>query len=222
VTAARRKPLNLKARFLSPLAVALFLLNAVALGAIVIRAWKGDQTASILATPLRPFHAETPSAASVRSVADLSSIRDQALFYTNRQFYVAPEPIVAAAVPPRPSYRLAGVFGATQKGMSALLLDASGGSRKVRAGDVLDGWNVKTVATRRVVLEYASETVEITTDRSPGTAVGMTAPPIVRTAQVDNVSRVHMLGNGTVPTSGNRVPGNAVRDEPRVYRPPTQ
>jgi type II secretory pathway component PulC len=213
---------NLKKLRLSTLTGALVLLDAVIAIAIVWRIVQGTQTAQLVATPPESIRHDLPLIALTPDSSDLNPIRDQALFYASRQFYVPPAPSAASAARPNPGYRLAGVFVMPQKPAVAVLTNASGVSRKVTRGDDLEGWRVQSVESGRVVLESAGQTIEITN----GTA--KTSLPSLNTALIGHATAVEPTG-GTVQL-GRAAPANrqaatvvsTVSNAARLYRPPGQ
>lgn len=171
---------------LRPLTLALLLISA-ALGVLTVwRAWRGTEAQVLLATPARQY---APGAVNLALPAQQAqvAIRDHALLHASREFFTPPTPVAVPATPPRPEYRLAGTFIIPRKPTVALLVNTSGASRKVRTGDELDGWIVQSVERGRVVLQFDSESMEIT-GSARAAAGGLTVAPLSRGAPAAQAS----------------------------------
>ena len=165
---------------LRPLTIAL-MLASVALGTVIVwRVWHGTEVNALLATPARKYAPPEVKLSAPDRQANLA-IRDHALFHASREFFMPPTPVATPATPPRPDYRLVGTFIIPRKPTVALLVSATGGSRKVHPGDDLDGWRVQAVESRRVVLQFDSESMEIVS-ATRAAAGGMTMAPLSRAA----------------------------------------
>jgi hypothetical protein len=139
------------------------MLNVGISGAVVLRLVHGAQTASLLATAPRKAAAPDIHLTWHSPPADMAAIQTQPLFYATRRFYVPPDPGTRPAAPPKPAYRLAGTFISPKEPAIAMLsAPTSGSTRRVRAGDMLDGWIVEAVEARKVLLRYEAEGLEIT------------------------------------------------------------
>lgn len=151
------KPELAKARLTT---LALLALNAVLLGFALLRIGLGTQTASILATV--PLTAAAPKIGLEEHSRplNLSLLQEQSLFHASRHFFV---PAGADPIAPPPlDYRLAGTFIVPGKPAVAFLALANdGASKKVRTGDSLDGWQVRSVERGRVVLASSGREIEI-------------------------------------------------------------
>jgi hypothetical protein len=214
---------------------------------IAHRAIQGTQAERLLATPPRHYDAISLNLDVPHSAVSLEPIRDHALFYASRAFYVPPPPSAEPATPPKPDYLLAGTFIIPRKPTVALLNSrGTGAVRKVVPGDDLDGWHVQGVEIQRVVLDYKGQQIEIVRDVHAKSG-GLTVAPIVRTSApkaalavastadgsaqpvADSTSEpvraVKVLGNGGTPQAALReASANSSRPhvEARLYRPPPQ
>jgi hypothetical protein len=164
------------------------------------------------------------------------SVRDHALFYASRAFYVAPPPPAAPTAPPRPDYLLAGTFVIPHKQTIAWLKQKTGGRViKVQAGDELERWHVERIELARVVLSYEDERFEIS--RATREAENhLTRAPLKRAARVRTVAAAssELPGGIAAPTVKSLGAGGSgvIRDaalQPaqapvgaRLYRPPEQ
>ena len=197
----------------------LVLIN-VSVGTVLIyRAWQGTQTASLLATVPHPFGAPKLDIVPPTQPASLASIQDQALFYSDRQFYTPPPPSAVPAGPPKPDYRLVGTFIIPSKPTIALLSNSPGVSRKVKTGDDLDGWLVAAVERGRVILEFGSTTFDITSAAKVADT-GMQAVPLTRQAQATAPTGIRTLGSTAQASPLLRSGYTAPSSSPRLYRPP--
>ena len=155
---------------------ALLGLAGVTLAALIAtRLVGGTQTAALLATPARPAIVPATSLDAPAIENHLEPLRDRALFYASRAFYVPPRAPTLPSVPPRPSYELAGTFIIPRKPSVAFLRPgASGGvPRKVKAGDDVDGWTVESVEASRVLLRFQDERAEIQRAAPAGASHGL-------------------------------------------------
>ena len=222
---------------------------AAALGVFIIaRLAAGTQADALLArSPKTPNVPEMTLQAPALE-AQLEPLRDRALFYASRAFYVAPPPPAAPAAPPRPNYMLAGTFVIPHKPTVALLKQGTGTNVvKVKAGDDLEGWHIENVEAARVLLRYQDERFEIARAaresgshltraplKRPGAAtapasVAAAAPagavsPTADAAVPATSATVKSLGSGR---SGASIRDAALRPgqssmEARLYRPPPQ
>jgi hypothetical protein len=197
-----------------PLTAALCAVNsAIALTAIVY-ALRGTQATVLLATPAiliapPPQHLQVPT-----MHMDIAVVQDADLFHSSRRFFEAP--VVAATAPPLPNYELVGTFAIPNKPTLAFLKNPlTGVSRKVVAGESLDGWDIQLVESRRVVLQYQNESREILAaahDRDPqsGPATVAAATP-VSLSPASPAAPVTMAAN-----SGVRMLGTPVTEETRA------
>lgn len=139
-----------------------FMAVIAALGAtIAVSLWRGTDTATLLQTPARPMTtARLVSAAS--DTAGLPDIKNQALFYASREFFVAVAQPTAVQLPP-PAYSLEGTLLIPGKPAVAFVKhQADGVSKTVHPGDALDGWKVGAVESGGVILTNSTHRIEIT------------------------------------------------------------
>lgn len=204
---------------LRPLTMVLALANVCAAALLIYNAWSGTRTADLLATASKPFAIPAPKITPPGPV-NLASLQEQALFYSARHFYVLPPPSAVPIGPPRPDYKLVGTFVIPSKPTVALLSNSSGASRKVKAGDDLDGWTVGVVERGRVVLQYQNETFEIAAAGKLGSA-GMQVVALTSTAPSTPMSSGTRLLGGSVPASAVSHPAYTTPyTGSRLYRPP--
>jgi hypothetical protein len=183
---------------------------AVAVG---VRVWQGTQARELLSTAPRAA-ALAPLDLGVHPTNNaMALIQDAALFHAGRKFF-SPR-AASAATPPRPSpnYQLAGTFTSPQRGIRAFLKSLSGGSmRTVGAGDILDGWVVRTIERDRVLLQYEHEQDEIL-DAAPGANPGGLAPGVGGIARGAGMSGAGSFAKGTpgTPSRAGTLDGNTAR-----------
>lgn len=214
---------------------ALVLINTCLAVLLVYNAWHGDQSAALLASQGTPFVPELPNLAFPSGAENFASIQDQPLFYSSRHSYVPPAPSAAVPIPPKPDYRLVGTFVIPAKPTVALLSNANGLARKVKAGDELDGWTVAAVDAYRVVLGYGQQSLEISRAGQPA-GFGMQVVRTERTAQLTQTptaiqssdanpttaAGVRVLGSGSsvVSASAPRPTFDTTTTRARLFRPP--
>ncbi len=216
-----------KSRKPPPLTVLLAGVNVCVFGLLLYTAWTGTETSNLLATPPKPFpppalklHPPAPEAA-------LTALQETPLFYASRHFYTPPPPSALPPTPPKPDYRLVGTFVIPSKPTVALLANSSGVSRKVKSGDDLEGWTVQTVESGRVVLQYETQTFEISSNNKSGNT-GMRVAPLSRTAQLAPLGDAHpaggirALGGPVIEHSLARGTNPTASPPLRFYRPPPQ
>ena len=202
-----------------PRILALLVLNAALLACVAIGAWRGTQTAALLATA--PLAVKLPDYDLTRPVSPtpLGTIVDRTLLYASRHVYVAPPP---SSAPPKPAYQLAGTIIIPSKPAVALLMGPQDVSRKVKPGDTLDGWLVEAVERHRVLLRHESDTFEIADAVSASAGLQVQRAPLVRLAQATPTSGVRLLGQPTSSAPRTLSPPAPVpaRSTPRLYQPP--
>jgi hypothetical protein len=193
----------------------------VALGvAFVFVAVGGTRADELLATPAKAPPALAVDVTEVPRARDLAPIQSQPLLHASRSFYVAPSPDAAPAAPPRPEYRLTGVFIVPGKPAVAVLAHVSGKSRRVRQGDEIDGWRVQSIANRQVAFTWQNERFELGTAAvQPAATMGLKRVPVVRQRVVSADPGTQTLGGGTA-TAAPPAMGGPLSNEPRLYRPP--
>ena len=164
---------------------------------IATRLVGGTQTAALLATPARPAIVPATSLDAPAIENHLEPLRDRALFYASRAFYVPPRAPTLPSAPPRPSYELAGTFIIPRKPSVAFLRPgASGGvPRKVKAGDDVDGWTVESVEASRVLLRFQDERAEIQRAAPAGASHGLIVKAPLERAQAQAAA---VVADGTV------------------------
>ena len=203
--------------------VALVTLNAVLAALLVLCAWRGTQTRSLLGTAPRPIPLKQYSLVRPAMTTNLAAIQDRALLYAARSFYMPP---LSGTSPPKPQYRLVGTFIIPFKPAVALLSSANGAARKVKPGDSLDGWLVEAVEDRRVVLRYGSDTFYIASAAAGKPGLTLQSAPLAR--QTPPVAGNRILGSSEVTaptapmrlTSGVSAPNVQPLSTPRLYTPP--
>ncbi len=201
--------------------VTLAVLNLIVMGMLIYKIWQGTQVRGLLATPPRSFAVPQLDTDAPVTTTHLASLQNEPLFYTSRHVYTPPPPSAAPATPPRPDYRLVGTFIIPAKPTVALLANTSGASRKVKAGDDLDGWTVQTVEGGRIVLQFDTTTVEIS-GTSKTIAAGIRSAPISRPSQDMPVSGIRTIGNGGPAASASSAGYSTAisNSNSRLYRPP--
>jgi len=201
--------------------VALVTLNAVLAPLLVLCAWRGTQTRSLLGTAPRPIPLKQYSLVRPALTTNLAAIQDRALLYAARSFYMPP---LSGTSPPKPQYRLVGTFIIPFKPAVALLSSANGAARKVKPGDSLDGWLVEAVEDRRVVLRYESETFDIASTAAAKPGLTLQSAPRARQPPVAG-NRILGSSEATAPTAPMRLTSgpsapNVQPLTPRLYTPP--
>lgn len=219
---------------------------AAVLGAlVVVRLLAGTQSDELLATPPRAPRLPEMQLEAPALEAQLEPLRDRALFYASRAFYVAPPPPPAPTAPPKPNYLLAGTFVIPQKHTVALLKQGTGTNVvKVKAGDDLEGWHIESVDAARVVLRHQDERFEIArAARDAGSHVtrvplkrvgpaGAAVAAAVTPAEAASTESISPVPAPTVKSLGSGRSNAPIRDaalrsgqpsiEARLYRPPPQ
>lgn len=197
-------------------------LNVFILGAALVLALGGTQAADLLATPAKSAPALAIDLGQASAPADLAAIQAQPLMHATRAFYTPP-PVTAPVAPPLPEYRLAGSFIAPNKPPVALLAGPQT-TRRVHAGDDLDGWRVESIAAKRVVLRWQEQTKEIGTVAAVPTVSGLKRVTVQRQRVVSTGGNVISLGAAGTPApeaaGRGRYAIGSVSDAPRLYRPP--
>lgn len=205
-------------RSLSPLGLALLVTELVLLMLLGRTTWEGTDVNRLLATP--PRRQTVPSAAlePPTRLRSFESIQESSLFYASRHFLVPPASDLAAL--PKPDYRLTGTFIVPNRPAVAILSAPSGASRKVAAGDLLDGWTVASVEAKGVELRHGSETYELANaPLKPGgglQAVSSTAAP----ENSASTSGVRQLGSGGISRVHLAAASHQPRLAPRLYHAP--
>jgi hypothetical protein len=148
--------------------------------------------------------------ATPQSNIDVATIRDNAVFHTQRTFYQPPPASQAIAAP---EYDFAGSMSLPQGTRVAYVKKKSDrSSRTVHVGDDLDGWRVEVIDVSRVVIMRDSQRLEIkstTVALNSGLVHGAVAPHAPQ-------SGIHVLGGqGPVP-----LPSPAQVSVARTFVPP--
>ncbi len=216
---------------------------AVVLAALVVlRLVHGTEAGELLATPPKAPNLPQMKLDAPTLEAHFEPVRDHALFYASRAFYVAPPPPAAPTAPPHPNYVLAGTFAIPHKHTVALLKQGANNTvLKVKAGDDLEGWHIESVESARVLLRYQDERFEIAgSTREPGSH--LTRAPLTRSTPAGVAKATSALATSpdttapaaspTVRSLGDGRSGAPIRDaalrpgqtsiDARLYRPPPQ
>lgn len=202
-----------------PVGGLLVLANIALVSWLGVMLWRGTQIDELLAVTPAAIKLSEHTIEFTRSNQDYTVVRTRPLFYSSREFYVAPDPALAVPALPKPNYRLTGTIGTPQKGTVALLVPEGGTTaRKVVVGDVLDGWTVKVVEPTRVRVEAGSETFEIVSGKRTS-GIGMTVKSLERANASTNSGGIRVLGSGGTLTSNVSASGGLI-STPRLYRPP--
>jgi hypothetical protein len=181
---------------------------------------RGTQAERLLATPAKAPPALAIDLAPATSGVDLAAIQSQPLLHASRVYYVPPPPDATPAAPPRPDYRLAGTLLVPGKPSVALLINQSGVGRRVRVGEVLDGWTVQAVVRQQVTFTWESERFELTTaGASSALNAGLKRVPFSRQRVTSTDSGIQTLG-GVGGPSAPAFTGAQPSNQPRLYRPP--
>lgn len=199
----------------------LLIAGNLVLGALVVLAlWRGNQADKVLAIKPVTIAVQDFPVEFRHDVNDFTVIRTRALFYSTREFYIAPDPALVVPTVPKPNYRLTGTLLTPQKITVALLSPEGGGlARKVIVGDELDGWRVKSVEPARVVVELGADQFEIAASKHVG-GIGMLVKPLTRSSQASSLVGVRTLGSGGI-ASADVTSRGVLISEPRLYRPPS-
>jgi hypothetical protein len=203
-----------------PLTIALFAINAGLLTLTIWRISVGTQTKLLLATAPKPVVITKMEFAAGGEKPALVLIQGQPLFHASRHFFVPLDPAATSVTPPIPDCRLVGTFVIPGKPDVALLTyNTSGASMKVRPGDELDGWTVKSVERTRVVISFGDHESQISGEQH----VQSSTPGLVRTtlqaAAPRESSRGRTLGSGG--TAAASAVSLSETSDARLYRPPS-
>jgi hypothetical protein len=183
-------------------------------------AMSGTQATELLATRARaPVDLKIVLAPSAPST-DLGAIQSRPLMHASRAFYVAPSPGATPTTPPRPDYRLAGTFLVPGKPSVALLVNnLSGASRRVKTGEMLDGWTIQTVLPKQVTFTWQDERFELSTTPPPVSA-GLKRVPMTRARVASSGGGAGVQSLGAAGDTGPAFSGGPASEQPRLYRPP--
>jgi hypothetical protein len=158
-----------------------------------------------------------------RTQPALDRVQSHALFHASRTFYVPPA-VPATPVdlkPPAPAFRVVSVLMSGNRPPLALLTDGqSKGILKVRQGDVVAGWTVESVASKRVVLVYQNEHIELG-PRLSTDAQGHQSTLSTRSNVTSMAGGVRVLGKSSAATSEpTAAVGSRPTIAPRLLDPP--
>jgi hypothetical protein len=189
---------------------------------------RGTQAERLLATSAKAPPALAIELSPATSGADLAAIQSRPLLHASRVYYVPPPPDARPAAPPRPDYRLAGTLLVPGKPSVALLINQSGQGRRVRVGEVLDGWTVQSVVRQQVTFTWESERFDLTTaGASSAISAGLKRVPMARQRVTSTGTGVQTLGGTAGRTFGGAggpdtpaFSGAQPSNQPRLYRPP--
>lgn len=204
-----------------PLPYLLLAVIAALGGTLAATLWRGTHVAALLQTRARQMTI-AGLASTAPDPAGAPDIKDRALFYASRKFFVETAPPVTAQLLP-PAYVLEGTLIIPGRPAAAFLKhQADGAPRTVHPGEALEGWKVGDVGPGSVILADGPHRIEITTK---GIASIASLPPAQRpvTRASPVRERTVMLGSREPQKprpiwTGNddALPKPAVR----VYRPP--
>jgi len=195
---------------------ALLTLLNVALALFVVLLWNRGQARvsepAMLIAPTLPL----PDLAALNSVpmpsVNVATIRDQAVFYSNRAFY-QPPPVPTEV--PAPEYEMAGSLRlANGKRIAFVTSKADRSTRTLHVGDDLEGWHVQGIDPDRIVLDRNEQSTELrgkTATSASGLVRGPGAPRLVQTG-------VHLLG--ATGQGARPVAGQYSSLGPRAFHPP--
>jgi hypothetical protein len=201
----------------SPRVLALVAVNAVIAACLLTSAWRGTQTAALLATAPRSMPLPEVDLTRPPVTTRLATLEDRTLLYASRHVYVAPPPDLA---PPRPAYRLVGTFIIPSRPAVALLTSPQDASRKVKPGDMLDGWLVEAVERHRVTLRHESETFDLADAVPEGVGLTVQRAPLASTAPPSPGAGVRLLGQPAASQATAGSPASPAPSTPRLYQPP--
>jgi hypothetical protein len=153
-------------RVLSPLGVVLLLVAGSLGAALYFELTGGGQSRGGMVSDALPGSAptveQTPAAGFVMPALDhYSEVVERPLFVESRRPPEEEEQVSEPAKQPqlpekRPSYLLTGVMMTPERRTAFLKSVSDGEAKRVKQGDTLDGWLVKRVESRRVVLAQGS------------------------------------------------------------------
>jgi hypothetical protein len=116
---------------------------------------------------------------------------------------------------------MVGLMAVPNRPPSAVLLHNQSKVRvRVAAGDQLEGWTVADVSAKRVIVQLADRTSEISSAIPAPTGGIVVTPSNPPSAAAASSGMVHVLG---APPGGTPPRANVTVDAaPRLYRPPSQ
>lgn len=194
--------------------IGLLLLASTAIASVVL-ALTPSATDRLLATPAGRVPYQSPVLVARAAPVDAKLIQSASLFHPARQYF-EPPPVTTA--PPRPDYMVAGVLAAPGgKAVAILSQRATQATRRVKAGEDLDGWTVAAIERSRVTLRFEQEQFDLL-GATASAQTGLARRPLQRGAP-GAAGGVRVLG------SASSVGGGAPTEPPaqaRLYRPPPQ
>jgi hypothetical protein len=196
----------------------LVLCNAL-LAALVVMLWSRGQArvsepAHLAVTPLSLPDLAALSSIPMHSV-DMTTIREQAVFYESRAFYQPPPVQVEVSAP---EYEMSGTLRlADGRRIGFVRKKADSSGKTLHVGEDLEGWRVQAIEPDRIILGLNERNAELRSGAGAsvsGLIRGSTAavaPPIAQTG-------VRVLG--AIGAGGLQTPGRTPAGSARTYRPP--
>lgn len=195
--------------------IVLVVLNLAVLGLVGRLLLKGTQVDYLRNTSAGSIEAPLSIPEFPLLNTDFKIIRTRTLFYSSREYYVAPDPVMQELVLQRPDYKLAGILAMPNKPRIALLASADGkNTRKLKEGDSIDGWLVKAVEPDKVVLAIGTRIEEFARSK-PSAGVGAVRTVGANTQAAQSPTGVRALGgnHAVAASSPTAIIGS------RLYRP---
>lgn len=146
----------------------------------------------------------------------LAALRTTPIFYRSRETVKVEDPAAIAAS--MPQYVLIAALTAPGGASVAYVRSASGkDAQRVRPGDNLEGWAVKSIEVKKVILARAGQTTEILANTKPA-AVGLTRRLVSASVLPESTATRVLTAHG----ASAATPSQAVHAtrEARTYRPP--
>jgi hypothetical protein len=180
----------------------------VAMACIVTLVWKRGEERVVEPDNMRVPVLELPDLSAMNSIpmvsVDVIGIREQAVFYSSRTFYVPP---TAPVLVPPPDYEFNGTLRLPEGKRTAFVKRRGDSvSRVLHVGDDLDGWHVHGIEADRVALDLDGRTAELTSTRG-----GSFTPGLIRTTSAVRPAGISGLQSAT----------QSAGTEARFYRPPS-
>lgn len=204
-------------------ATILLVMANVGLALLVVLLWKRGQARVSEPAVVSAQPGSLPDLAVLNSVptrsVDVTTIRDQSVFYATRAFYRPPATPVE--VPP-PEYEMAGSLRlANGKRIAFAKRKADQSSRTLHVDDDLEGWRVTLIEPDRIVLTQNEQSAELYARARSGAASsglirGANAPRAIQSG-IPIQSGVRVLGGGG---SGSMRQGDTTTSgQPRLFHP---
>jgi hypothetical protein len=142
--------------------------------------------------------------------ADVTAIRDNALFYSRRSFYEPPPPSQLIAPP---EYELAGTMRLPDnKRLAFVKRKSDHASRSLHVGEDLEGWRVESIEASRIVLARNEQRTEVTSN---------VVVPATGLIHGDADPHVTQSATGVLRSRATLAPARRdMRADVRTYRPP--